>query len=250
MKETVLIEKLAEEPYSSVICYPQGSATEVKRRLKELQKLNVVALEFAGEKLVSNLHVLGKGCVGIVVLAYMNDKKAALKIRRTDADRAMMRQESRLLRKANSVSVGPRLLGVSRNFLLMQFIEGDLLPDWLDKNGSRRLLKRVLRGVLEQCWGLDRIGLDHGELSHAPKHVIVDKEAEPFVVDFESASLSRRPSNVTSICQFLFVSGETAKKVAERLGEKDKDAIIDALRRYKNTLSFDAFGRLLSVLGV
>jgi len=77
-------------------------------------------------------------------------------------------------------------------------------------------------------------GLDHGELSHAPKHIIVDKSDMSFIVDFETASLNRKPSNVTSICQFLFISGLVAKKVAEKLGGKNKKAIVEALRRYKN----------------
>lgn len=79
------------------------------------------------------MSVLGKGCVGIVVLAYTKDRKAALKIRRMDADRSRMQHEAEMLDRANLVHVGPRLLGVSKNFLLMQFVDGHLLPKWLEK---------------------------------------------------------------------------------------------------------------------
>jgi len=244
------IEKLSEEPYASIICYPKPSKAELNRRLKELQKLGVTTLEFSGEKQAFNIPVLGKGCVGVVTIAYRNNEKAALKIRRVDADRSRMQQEAEMLKKANSLHVGPRLLDVTRNFLLMQFIEGGLLPKWLEKHRGKILIRRVLRGVLEQCWRLDKAGLDHGELSHAPKHVIIDRKGEPFIVDFEAASLNRKPSNVTSICQYLFISGLVAKLVAEKLGERDKKKIVWALRCYKSDRTRENFVRVLEACGL
>jgi putative serine/threonine protein kinase len=239
--------KLSEDPYASIICYPRPSRVELKKRLRELQKLGIKVLEFSGAKQAFNVSVLGKGCVGIVTIAYRNGEKVALKIRRIDADRARMRREAEMLRKANSVHVGPRFLGVSKNFLLMQFIDGDLLPEWLDKRVGKALVRKVLREVLEQCWRLDVAGLDHGELSRAPKHIIIDKSDVPFIVDFETASINRKPSNVTSICQFLFISGLVAKKVAEKLGVKDKKAIVEALRRYKNDMVRENFENVLEI---
>jgi putative serine/threonine protein kinase len=242
---------LLEEPFASIICYPKPSKAELEKRIKELEKLSVTALEFCGEKQVSNVKVLGKGCVGIVVKARVkNGEAVALKIRRVDADRAMMLHEAEMLKAANSVGVGPRFLGVSRNFLVMQFVEGDLLPEWLEKCRSKTRLKTVLREILEQCWRLDKAGLDHGELSHAPKHVIVNSRGKPFIVDYETASRNRKPSNVTSIAQFLFISGVVAQKIAQKLGEKDKGAVIDALRRYKADGSRQNFEALLSVCGL
>jgi putative serine/threonine protein kinase len=244
------LTKLSEEPYASIICYPKSSTAKLNRRLKELQRLGVGYLEFCGDKQVLNLHVLGKGCVGIVAVAYVGGKKVALKIRRVDADRSRMQREAALLRKANSVGVGPKLLAVSRNFLAMQFVDGCLLPEWLGKCQGKEKTRRALRSVLEQCWRLDEAGLDHGELSHAPKHVIVDRKAEPFIVDFETASVKRRPSNVTSICQFLFMGSETAKKVGEKLGARDWKAIVATLRRYKTNRSNENFMRILEVCGL
>jgi putative serine/threonine protein kinase len=246
----VTLEKLSEEPYASVICYPSPSKAELKVRLKELQKLGVKTLEFNGEKEVFNIPVLGKGCVGIVILAYTNGEKAALKARRVDADRSRMQHEAEMLKKANSVRVGPGLLGASKNFLLMQFIDGDLLPKWLEKRKGKRQVRKVLREVLEQCWRLDKAGLDHGELSHAPKHIIIDQKDKVFIVDFETASANRKPSNVTSICQFLFISGVVAEEVAEKLGRKDKKAIINALKNYKNDRTRGNFERTLMACGL
>lgn len=241
----ISIKELENEPYTSVICYPKPTKTELKKRLKELQKLKVEAIEFNGEKEVFNIPVLGKGCVGIVTIAYVDGKKTALKIRRVDANRAKMQSEADMLKKANSVDVGPKLLDFSKNFLLMQYIDGDLLPVWLEKTVGIKRLKAVLREILEQCWRLDMVGLDHGELSHAPKHVIVNASDTPFIVDFETASINRKPSNITSICQFLFISGLIAEKVAEKIGVRERKRIIEALRIYKAEKTRKNFEKIL-----
>jgi len=248
-KLKVPIKKLIEEPYASVLTYPKLGNAELRKRLRELQKLEVSALEFGGEKQVSNLPVLGKGCVGIVTIAYINGEKMALKIRRVDADRSRMEHEAEMLEKANLVNVGPRLLKASKNFLLMEFVDGQLLPKWLERKETKAQVRSVIRDVLKQCWRLDVIGLDHGELSHAPKHIIIDKDGKPFIVDFETASVNRRPSNVTSICQFLFMSG-VAEKLADKIGESDKKLVLEALKRYKGCRNQANFEGILKSCGL
>jgi len=240
------IEQLSREPYSTILCYPRASKDEVKKRLRQLAKIKVTAFEFVGYKQVLNLQILGKGCVGLVVLAQRDDKHVALKIRRIDADRLGMQREAKLLSIANSVEIGPRLLDVSKDFLVMEFVDGNLLPEWLVKTRSKRHVKTILREILEQCWQLDRIGLDHGELSHAPKHIMVNREGRPVLVDFETASMNRRSSNVTSICQFLFLGSEVAEIIAKKIGVIDKNDIVEALRRYKKDSNRERFELVLS----
>jgi putative serine/threonine protein kinase len=245
----VPIENLTPNtPYAMFLSYPKSQRIELKERLKELQTLGVKALEFSGDKRISNVNVLGKGCVGIVLVAYVDKKKAALKVRRLDADREGMQHEAEMLRRANSVGVGPKLLGCTNNLLLMQFIKGLLLPDWIRKQRGKKRIKKVLHRILEQCWLLDGTGLDHGELSHAPKHIIIDREDRPFIVDFETASLNRTPANVTSICQFLFVSG-IATEVARKIGQRERDALVRTLQSYKKHRDQESFGRVLEICG-
>jgi len=246
----VPFERLKEEPYSSIICYPKPTKVEVERRLKELRKLGITSLDFVGKKEVSGLHILGKGWVGLVVLADWKHRQVALKIRRVDADRERMEREAELLEIANSANVGPKLFGVTGNFLLMEFVDGVLLPEWLETKMEKTPLRKVLCDVLEQCWRLDGIGLDHGELSNAPKHIIVNRKNVPVMVDFESASIRRKSSNVTSLFQFLFVGSAVAKKMAKRLGEMDKTKVVEALREYKKDRSRENFEKILTVSGL
>ena len=233
----VYLERFLEEKYGRVLCYPKYDLTELKNRIDELRRLGVKALEFVGDKTVSDMSVLGKGCVGIVVAAYTEKReRAALKIRRMDADRKEMQHEAEMLKKANSVEVGPKLVSVSENFLLMEFIKGHLLFQWISMlkgRGTKSRIQMVLRDILEQCWRLDKIGLDHGELSKAPKHIIIDEENKPHIVDFETASIHRRVSNVTSMCQYLFIGSEVAKIIIKRVGYIDRDELVKSLKNYK-----------------
>jgi putative serine/threonine protein kinase len=239
-----------EEPYASVLCYPKPTEAELRKRLIELRGLRVTAIEFRGEKEAFNLPVLGKGNVGIVTVACRNKEKMALKIRRVDASRIRMQREARMLRRANAMRVGPEFLNVSRDFLLMQFIDGILLPEWLEIYSRKDVLKKVLEEILKQCWRLDKAHLDHGELSRAPKHIIIDRRDMPVIVDFETASVNRRPANVTSICHFLFLGSSVAKKVMEKMSIKNEKAIVEALRLYKSDQSWKNFQAVLKVCNV
>ncbi|MFP3984649.1 MAG: serine/threonine protein kinase [Candidatus Bathyarchaeia archaeon] len=247
-REKIALERLKEEKYRRVICYPIYKREDFQRRLRELARLHVEAVEFTGQKSVYNIPILGKGCVGLVVVAYRENEKVALKIRRTDADRATMRREAHFLKKANKIGIGTRLFDFTPNFLLMEYVEGVLLPEWIKTvkgKGAKEMLGSVLRSVLEQAWRLDQAGLDHGELSNAPKHIIIKPDDTPCIVDFESASVSRRVSNVTSICQYLFVRSSVAETVQRKL-DIDVHSLVDSLRIYKKMKNRESFEEVLS----
>jgi putative serine/threonine protein kinase len=244
----VPIEKLKEEPYASVLCFPKPREAELQSRLEELKSHDVTALEFSGKASAYGIPapLLGKGYVGIVVIAYLKGQRVALKILRVDADRPDLLHEAQMLAKANTVNVGPKLFRASKSFLLTQFIDGDLLPVWLENHEEKTLVQEVLCEVLENCYRLDQIGLDHGELSKAPKHVIINQQHKPFFVDFETASDARKPANVSAICHFLFTSvGEVGRAIAGTLGERNREEIIKAMREYKKSRTREKFETVL-----
>jgi len=132
----------------------------------------------------------------------------------------------------------------------MEFIEGAMLPQWvknLKGGGISSRIRRVLQMVLDQCWRLDESGLDHGELSIASKHIIIDAKDHPHIIDFESASITRKVSNVTSICHYLFIGSRMAGIMKRTLGEVDKGRLIKTLRAYKGELTQENFEKTLRV---
>ena len=231
------VKQLRAEKYASVLCYPKYDSEEATKRIRQLKRLGVKAIHFTGQKKAFDRSVLGRGHVGIVVVVSTKTGQAALKIRRLDADRKEMQHEAEMLAKANSVGIGPHLIAAERDFLLMELINGTLLPDWaanIKGRGVRSRIRSVLRDILEQCYRLDHAGLDHGELSWAPKHIVIDTLDKPHIVDFETASTTRRTANVTSISQYLFMQSQLARILRRKLGDMDQEVLIAALRSYKH----------------
>ena len=249
-KSFIPIKKFEEEPYSKILGYPKASKRQIKSRILELEKLKIKSISLYGPTTIGKLAILGKGYVGVVVLAKKGTREIAVKIRRLDSQRKEMKREAKLLETVNSVNVGPKLYGVSRNFVVMEYLEGEKIGDWvknLNGKGSVKRLKLVIKSVLEDCYRLDKIGFDHGELSSISKHVIVGK-IKPTLIDFESSSTKRRVSNVTSITQAIFIGSGTAKMIHRFYRVPSKEEIIEVLRAYKQDQSRKHFEELLSVL--
>ncbi len=246
----ISIKKFAEEPYSKILGYPRATNRQIKSRIKELEKLKIKSISLTGPTSLGKLAILGKGYVGVVVLAKKNNKQIALKIRRTDSQRNNMKNESVLLKLVNSVNVGPKMIDVSKNFLVMEYLEGEKISDWMNSLkgvGSTKKLKSIIRKVLEDCYRLDQIDFDHGELSNISKHVIVGK-TKSTLIDFESSSTNRKPSNVTSIAQAFFIGSGIAKKAQKIYKNPSKEKIIEALKQYKQEKSKENFEELLKIL--
>ena len=246
----ISIKKFTEEPYSKILGYPNATNRQIKSRIKELEKLKIKSICLTGPTTIGNLEILGKGYVGIVVLVKRGSKEVALKIRRTDSQRENMKNESVLLKLVNSVNVGPQIIDVSKNFLVMEYIEGEKFSNWIEMlngSGSVNKLKSTIKNVLEDCYRLDQIGFDHGELSNISKHVIVGK-SKVTIIDFESSSTKRRPSNITSITQAFFIGSGIAKQAQRIYKNSSKEKIIDALKSYKKEKTRENFEKLLKVL--
>ena len=250
MKQSfVKLDKITEAPYSDIWVYPKGTKSQIKSRIKELKTLGVESISFQGELQIGMISILGKGYVGIVVLGKIGRKKVAVKIRRNDSPRKNLKKEAELLKITNRSNVGPKLVGFSKNFLVMEYLEGKKIRDWvtnLKKKGSSQQLKFVIKKILEDCYSLDRIGLDHGELSNMSKHVIVGNKIT--IIDFESSSTDRKVSNVTSATQALCIGSGISKIIGCVYKIPKKQKMISVLRRYKREGTRDSFESLLSVL--
>ena len=131
------IEKLSQEPYSIILGYPKSTKTQQKSRIKELKKLGIKSVSFQGELRLGQINVLGKGYVGIVVLAKTKNKKVAIKIRRVDSPRKEMKNEARLLKIANDAAVGPIVFDSSNNIIVMEYLDGEKIGKWVKQlNGK------------------------------------------------------------------------------------------------------------------
>lgn len=233
-----------------IICYPKPNDQEKDRRIKELQSIGVKNILLEGPKRIDRYQVIGKGCVSIAVLAHTVYGLVILKIRRMDADRCDMFHEVQMLNFANTSSLGPKLFHYSKNFILMEYIAGSLITEWFNNVRSFQLskVKIVLKDLLTQCYKMDIIHLDHGELSNASKHVIIrNSDWKPIIVDFESASRHRHPNNLTSICHFIFKNKELLDIMQLSHDSIASDYSNKVLRNHKKNPSKKCFNQILRI---
>jgi putative serine/threonine protein kinase len=287
---------------AALLAYPQGGdLLTLQTRRQALQDLGISAVYRWGPKQVQGWPCVGLGYCGLVVLvtytretqagnpasqlaeqparqqscAMANPAKgiAALKIRRSDAPQATLRQEAAMLRLANQHHIGPRLLASTDDFLLMDYVDGLPLIPWLrsfstanlqtansqidgdpadreiaqDFLDFQTLIHQRLRQLLQQAFLLDQLGLDHGNLRCVTGHVLVTEE-QAVLLDFSSASQTRRAANVTSLTQGLFWGTAIAPHLVPQWIAPNREQSILALRQYKHLPTQEHFETLLQQL--
>jgi putative serine/threonine protein kinase len=230
------------------VCYPECSLEEMRNRVDQLKSLNVEAVSFGGPHVIMGYPVLGKGHVGVVLNALYNGKIVALKARRTDADRFTMTHEAAMLETANGVNVGPKIIEFTKDFIIMEKLEGPYFGEWARSfTGKKGRFLKVVREILWKVYKLDEVGLDHGELNQIRRHIIIH-ENKPRLVDFESASTDRRVQNVTSTIQSIFLNYSFSQVMNKWIKLPDKEEIIKYLREYKENISEENFIKILRLL--
>ncbi len=149
-----------------------------------------------------------------------NGKRFALKIEKNKSPRKEMAQkEARFLQKANSVGVGPPLIGfdLENRAILMELIDGIPFGKWVLKESvSKKQLRGIIGSLLLQAQKLDSIGLDHGQLAGKGRNILVQSDSKPVIIDFEKASDKRRVHNRTQLESFLFRNPHSAISVRVR----------------------------------
>ncbi|MDP7282494.1 MAG: RIO1 family regulatory kinase/ATPase, partial [Candidatus Undinarchaeales archaeon] len=163
-------------------------------------------------------------------------KIAALKI--SAEDRIL--KESSVLKKANQHKIGPKIYGVTKHCVAMQFVYGKRYPAFIE-NATKKQAKSAVLKILKQAETLDKSGIDHGELSMADKHIIVRVSGAPqgrstekltqrpgapaprcprvYFIDFEKGSFVRTARNFSAVLNYLLLNPHSfaARKTREKL---------------------------------
>ena len=243
-----LLDNENRESLKLLLTYPLFDENTYDSRMEELLTLDINSVFSFGKVQLHRICILGKGSVGLVTLVKYRKKYFVLKIRRTDANRPNMYDEVVYQSAANSMGIGPFLVNFSENFILMEFVRGFNIVDWYSSNKTANdgVLK-CAASILQQCFVLDCLKLDHGQLNRLDRHIIVSEEGKPTILDFESSSTGRRASNVTSVCQSIFLHGPIFSKL-KGSNDKDREHIMKCIRDYKRDLNYEKFEKILSLL--
>lgn len=243
-----LLDSKNRESLKFLLTYPLFDQDTFESRIKELLSLDINGVFSFGKVQLKKICILGKGSVGLVTLARFKGQYFALKIRRTDANRANMFDEVVYQSLANSIGIGPFLVNFSENFILMEFVKGSNIVEWYSsvRNTNERILKCTAL-ILEQCYFLDRLKLDHGQLNRLDRHIIISKDGRPTILDFETSSAMRRVSNITSVSQSIFLHGPIYSRLQDSIN-KDRTQIMKNIKDYKIQMNYEKFKKILNLL--
>ena len=243
-----LLDNKNKESLKFLLTYPLFDQDTFEIRKKELLSLDINGVFSAGNLQLKKIFILGKGSVGLVTLVRYKRKYFALKIRRTDANRPNMYDEVIYQSLANSSGVGPFLVNFTENFILMEFVRGSNIIDWYSSawiSKERKVNCTTL--ILQQCYLLDCLKLDHGQLNRLDRHIIISKDDKPTIMDFETSSTRRRASNITSSSQSIFLNGPIYSSLQDSI-LYDRKQIMKKIKNYKTEMNQERFANILNML--
>lgn len=246
MDDLIIKVTVSNNIIKRILCYPLSECGKVlQERIHYLKKIGVTHIISGGPVSIGEgIKVLGKGFSSIVIKAIWKNQIVLMKVRRLDSRRETLEHEAQYLSLANKINVGPKLYVYSKDFIIREYIDGIEFQDWIRREENNAIIKLVLRDIILQCYRLDVIGLDHGELSRPHKHIIISIKHDlpkAFIIDFESASTQRKPHNVTSFLNYiLFRKNEISAKVRRilRLNDNDISKVHSLIREYKKRPNF------------
>ncbi len=171
--------------------------------------------------------------------------KVAIKTKRPESKAEnRIENEAYWLKVLNPLGIGPGLFFSAEDYLVAEFLEGELIEDWLAKN-EKREIKKVLLQLLEQCRILDELEVNKEELHHPHKHIIVDHLNHPVMIDFERCTKVERPQNVTQFLEFL---SRMEKKLDQKEIKLSRELLKKAAREYKQDFSYPKFEIIVKII--
>lgn len=247
MTRILTLQEFWHSPARQLLAYPSGNDETATNRWAELQTHGIDAIYSYGPERLTGQQILGLGYCGVVLRVQHQGTDRVLKIRREPAPKNSLDTEAKSLIEANTVGVGPQYTAHSDNFLLMEYISGPLLVIWLQTLQTAEAINSVISKLIHQAYRLDQAGLDHGDLRCITAHALV-QATDPVLIDFSGASLARRPANVTTLVQGLFISTQISELLRPWFPRVNKSDLIEHLRCYKRQPSLSHMIQLLGYL--
>ncbi|MBU1203857.1 MAG: hypothetical protein KKG60_02185 [Nanoarchaeota archaeon] len=158
-----------------------------------------------------------------------------------------VQNEVKWLKILNNYNIGPKLLSSKKDRFSYTFIKGYFLPEWIENQGSKTKIKKVLRDVFLQCSQMDILKVNKLEMHNPYKHIIITNSDKPVLIDFERCYETPKPKNTTQFCQYL-ISMNFSKLLNSKSISINRRALITASRQYKKTYSRKDFSKVLSIL--
>jgi putative serine/threonine protein kinase len=184
---------------------------------------------------LKNITYLSRGKRGIIYKAIYKKQKVSIKTKLPSSDaKGRIKNEGKFLKILNKYKIGPELIKSGKNYLMYRYIEGEFLPDFLDRETDKEKKKKIIIKILKQIRILDKLKINKLEFIRPLKHIFIKNE-KITMIDFERCYYTDSPKNVTQFCQFL---------INRKLIKKN----IKLLQQYKENQSEKNFKEILNTI--
>ncbi len=192
-------------------------------------------------KEVQNITYFTKGHRGILYIGDYKKKKVVIKTERKDSDAiGRIENEINYLKILNAKGIGPKLYFYDKKltYFVYEYIDGEFFPIWLEHatKKNKSLIKKIIKNVFVQCFRMDKIKVNKEEMHHPYKHIIIDKNKKPIMVDFERCHKSIEPKNVTQFSTYM-ISDFMVNLLKDKGIKVNKEKMIKAAKAYKKKMS-------------
>ena len=210
-------------------------------------------------KLLRNVQYFAEGKRGIVYVGQF-DKSLVIKKQIPVKKRTIMvavkvkRKESKAtdaiasevfwLKVLNERAIGPRMMFSGEDYVAYEFAEGEAIEEWLP-NAAKVDIQNVLKSVFQQCYVMDKLGVNKEEMHHPLKHIIVDKDCNTTLIDFERSYETEKPHNVTQFADFV---GKFRPVLTKKGFDFDLKELREAAAEYKVKYDAKEFEKILKLL--
>ncbi len=235
-------ENKTDEDFIRLITYPRIDWRVFQERINIMLQSGIEALILDGPVQIGKYNVMGKGTNSIVIKGLYKNELVVIKILRLDASRDTLSHEVDIIKKIldsyPDVKLVPYLKGYTEWMIIQEYIEGVDMFDFLNEeifHLDKDTLSKILSQVFYKGFLLDKIGVDHGELSRPKSHVIfTEEDYEPIFIDFESARYKEKPRNFSSLIQAIFIRHPSSQYLCE-LYDIDLDKIRKLVHIYNSS---------------
>lgn len=224
------------------------AGTEADDALKEL------------EATVTNLRFFARGKRGVLYAGEMRatDEPVVAKLAADATSATSVTLEATWLRVVNRMGIGAKLVDAGHGWFLCERLQGLNVVEFLgqeDEVTTPANAMWVVREMLCQCFAMDLMGVNKEEMTHPHRHIIVHRfTRQPdrwrcTFVDFEKCSSTKKPKNVTQLCQFLS-SPRMVALLARKRVNVDVPKLRQATKRYKQNIAPQTFGDIMRIFGL
>ncbi len=202
-------------------------------------------LKILEKKGLKNIKKFARGHRGLLYKANLKKKKIVIKTKNPKSEaKGRIANEVKWIKILNKHNIGPKLLFSGMGYFAYEFIKGDFILDFIEKNKKQEGIKTI-KNIFNQLYIMDKLKFDKEEMHHPLKHIIIDKK--PVLIDFERCKITKKPKNITQFCQFLM--SKNTKALLKQKGIKlNNDKIIKLAKTYKKEQTKENLNKILSIL--